>query len=580
MTNADISRVFARIALILDLKGDENPFRVRAYERAAELIGNMGKSLQTVYDEGGVKGLQELPGIGFDLSSKIEEMLKTGKLAYLKEIEKKVPKGLLEVLKVEGMGPKKTKFVWEKYKVKSIADLKKLAESGKLEKLKGWGEKSVQNILRGIEQQAKVSGRLPLPVAAPLVEELLAALRKSGLCEKVEAAGSFRRRRETVGDIDILVTSKKPKRVMEFFCKLPQVDTVTSTGDTKSTVFLKAGLDADIRVVEPKAFGAALLYFTGSKDHNVHIRRMGIAKRLTLSEYGLYRGSAEKKEGLVAAESELAVYRAVGLPYIPPELREDRGEIEAALGDKLPELLEESDILSDLHMHSTFSDGDASMEDMVAAAKKKGLRYVAITDHASAMGMVKGIKRDGPTFKDYLSKIRALQKKTKDIHILAGAEVDIGKDGGLYLSDAMLKELDWIVASVHQFFHEDIASTTKRLIRAIRNPYVHTIGHPTARILGQREGITFDIDGVLKAARESGTAMELNASFERLDLCDAHLKRAKELGVKITIGSDAHGTQGIDHRFGIFQARRGWLEKSDVINALPWVKFEEWRTRR
>jgi len=580
MTNGEIAAVFERIALILDLKGDENPFRVRAYARAAETIANMSKSLRTIYEEGELPALRAIPGIGEDLSLKIEEMVKTGKLGYLATIEKKVPKGLLEVLEIEGMGPKKTKFVWQKFKVQSIADLQKLAESGKLEDLKGWGEKSVANILRGIEQRAKVSGRLPLPVAAPLVEELLDALRKSGLCEKVEAAGSFRRKRESVGDIDILVTSRKPQEVMDVFCSLPQVESVTAKGDTKSTVFLKAGLDADLRVVDPKAFGAALLYFTGSKDHNVHIRRIGIAKGLTLNEYGLSKGTAARKGALVAAETEEAVYKAIGLPHIPPELREDRGEIEAAQQNKLPRLITEKDIQGDLHMHTNFSDGAASPEQMVAAAKKKGLSYIAITDHASAMGMVRGMKKTGNSFRQYLHMMRALRDAEKGIRIFIGAEVDIEADGSLYLPDDMLRELDWVVASVHGQFHQSLEETTSRLIRALQNPYVHVLGHPTARLLGKREGITFDIDTVLKAAKAHGKAVELNTSFERLDLPDTHLKRAKEIGVRISMGSDAHALEGIDHRFGIFQARRGWLEKGDVLNALSQKEMERYCSRR
>lgn len=580
MSNSEIADIFERIALILELKGGENPFKIRAYVRAAEMIGNLSKDLRKVYEEGGVKALQEFPGIGFDLSLKIEEMVKTGKLKYLSEVESKVPKGLIQIMEIEGMGPKKTKFIWEKFKVKSIDDLVKLALSGKLEKLKGWGEKSVQNIIRGIEMRKKFSGRLSLPVATAIIEEIVAALRSTKLCEKIEVAGSFRRKRETVGDIDILATSKKPDEVIDFFCNLPLVDTITARGPSKATGFLRAGLDCDLRVVDPKSFGAALLYFTGSKDHNVHVRRLGNKKNLTLSEYGLYKGSAENKGKLVAAETEEEVYKAIGLTYVPPELREDRGEVEAALNSALPKLIEAKDLKADLHMHTNFSDGTATVEQMAKAAKDAGLSYIAITDHASSIGIVNGLKKDGKNMQEYLERIREARKKVKGIHILAGAEVDIERDGSLYLPDKLLKELDWVIASVHNHFHDTPEFTTERMLAAVRNPYVSVLGHPTARLIGKRVGIDYDIDTVLKEAKKRRVAVELNTSLERLDLSDVHLKRAKDLGVMVTFGSDAHTPQGIDFSYGISQARRGWLEKKDVLNTLSFEKFEVWRKKK
>ena len=580
VSNAEIAQVLEQIALILELKGNENPFRVRAYERAAANIYNLSGKLRDVYDKGGNKALQALPGIGKDLAEKIEEMLKTGKLKYLKEIEKSIPPGLLEIMDIEGMGPKRTKELWEEFYVQSLKGLKKLAESEDLRTRKGWGEKSAENILRGIEQHSKVSGRLPIPEAAPLVAEIIAALKKSGHCKQIAVAGSFRRSRDTVGDIDILATSKKPEAVMDVFCSLPQVDSVTVKGSTKSTVFLRAGLDADLRVVEDDAFGAALLYFTGSKAHNIAIRRLGIKKKLTLSEYGLYKGSAKKKGAQVAARTEEEVYKAIGLPFIPPELREDQGEIEAAQKKKLPKLVELKDVCSDLHMHSLFSDGRHSMTEMARGAKRRGLKYIAITDHASPMGMVNGIQKTKKSMQSYLKKIEEARKAVPDIHILAGVEVDILKDGSLYLPDDLLKEFDWVVAAVHQYFHETPADTTERLIKAIQNPHVHLIGHPTARLLGKRAGIEFDMEAVLKAAKKYGVAMEINTGHDRLDLNAAHLKQAKKIGVDICISSDAHTPQGLEYSFGIAQARRGWLEKKDIVNMKPWKEFEKWRKRR
>lgn len=571
MTNAEIAQVFERIGMLLELKGEENPFRIRAYARAALMVGNLTTSLREVYHNGGIRALQELPGIGEDLAQKIEELVKTGKLQYLENLEAKLPAGLFQIMEIEGIGPKKTKFLWKKFGVEGIKDLEKLLKEGKLQKVKGWGEKSVENIHRGIAMRARMTGRLPIGIALPLAEEILTVLRRAKGVDRVEIAGSLRRRRDTVGDLDFLATSTKPEEVMDLFCSLPQVARVTAKGSTKSTVFLKEGLDADLRVVDPEVFGAALHYFTGSKDHNVHMRKLGIRKGLTISEYGVFRGTAKHKGNLLAARTEEDVYRAVGLPYIEPELREDRGEIEAAMKGELPKLVEIGDIRGDLHCHSTFSDGADSMIDMARAAKAAGLEYIAITDHASPMGMVRGIKKEN--IRQYLRKIEEARKAVHGIHILAGAEVDILEDGRLYLPDECLQQLDWVVASVHSHFRQLREVTTKRLLHALENPYVKVLGHPTARMLGEREGIDCDIDAILKEAAKRGVAMELNASKERLDLPDVYLKRAKELGVKICIGSDAHSVRGFSYEFGISQARRGWLTKRDVANTFPWSQF-------
>ena len=564
MTNAEIAQVFARISDLLEIRGEENPFRVRAYVRATAFLENTSHSVCKTYEEGGVRALEELPGIGKDLAGKITELCETGKLTYLKEIEKKFPPGLLTIMEIEGIGPKKTKVLWQKFKVKSVVDLKKLARSGKLQKLKGWGEKTVQNILKGIDVQKQMAGRLSISEVLPLAEEIVDALKKTKLCEHVEIAGSLRRRKETIGDIDILATSRKPEAVMEVFCSLPHVARVTNTGNTKSTVFLKIGIDADLRVVEPDVFGAALQYFTGSKNHNVHVRKIGVRNGITISEYGVFEGSALRKGTLIAAHTEEEVYKTVGLSYIEPELREDCGEVEAAQQKKLPILITEDDIKGDLHCHSDFSDGTASMIEMAKAAKEAGLKYIAITDHASPMGMVKGIKENN--IAQYLKNIEEARKKVAGIDILAGAEVDILADGKLYLPDDVLKKLDWVVVSIHSHFKQSRSTMTKRILRALQNPHVNLFAHPTARILGRRPEIECDMDAILKEAKKQKKYLELNASPERLDLSDVHCKRAKELGVKICINSDAHSVQGFDYRYGVFQARRGWLEKKDVVN--------------
>lgn len=574
MINTEIAEIFERIALILDIKGDENPFHIRAYERAALLIGSLARDLRELYDEGGLKRLEGLPGIGKDLALKIEEMLRTDKLLYLKKIEKSIPPGLLAIMDIEGIGPKKTKLLWQKFKVKDSVSLKKLAESGKLQTVKGWGEKTVQNILRGIELRKQMAGRLPIGDVLPLAEEIVEALKRTGLCDRIEIAGSLRRRRDTCGDIDILATSTEPAKVMDAFCALPHVKNVTNKGKTKSTVFLKIGIDADLRVVEPDVFGAALHYFTGSKDHNVAVRTMAVRRGITMSEYGVFKGTAKKKGGLIAALTEHDVFKTVGLPYIEPELRENWGEIEAAQKGALPALIAEKDLRGDLHTHSTFSDGTESIVDMAKAAKAKGLQYIAITDHASAIGMVKGIKKE--TIKHYLKIIEDARAKVPGIHILAGAEVDILKDGTLYLRDDLLAQLDWVIASIHQSFRDSREANTARLIKAIENPYVCAIGHSTTRLLGKREPIDLNIDSILNEAKKNDVAMELNTSPVRLDLQDIHLKRAKELGVTIVINSDAHSTTGLDYRYGIMQARRGWLEKDDILNVKSWGELTKW----
>lgn len=574
MTNAEIAEIFERIALILDIKGDENPFRIRAYERAALLIGSLTRDLKALYDEGGLKRLEGLPGIGKDLSLKIEEMLRTDKLQYLKKIEKGIPPGLLDIMDIEGIGPKKTKLLWQKFKVKDIAGLKKLAESGKLQTVKGWGDKTVQNILRGIELRKQMAGRLPIGDVLPLAEEIVEALKRTGLCDRIEIAGSLRRRRDTCGDIDILATSTEPAKVMDAFCALPHVKNVTNKGKTKSTVFLNIGIDADLRVVEPDVFGAALHYFTGSKDHNVAVRTMAVRRGITMSEYGVFKGTAEKKGGLIAALTEHDVFKTVGLPYIEPELRENWGEIEAAQNGTLPSLITQHDLRGDLHMHSTFSDGTESMIAMAKAAKEKGLQYIAFTDHASSMGMVRGVKKE--TIKQYLKAIAEARRAVTGIHILAGAEVDILKDGSLYLDDNLLVQLDWVIASIHQIFRDSREANTARLIKAMENPHVCAIGHPTTRILGKREPMDINIDAILTEAKKYHRALELNASPVRLDLQDIHLKRAKERGVTVVVNSDAHSASGLDCRYGIMQARRGWLEKNDILNAKSWGELTKW----
>ena len=571
MTNADVADAFALIAKILDLKG-ENRFRVRAYDRAAQIVGAWPRDLGEVYREGGTKALEGVTGIGKDLALKIEEMVKTGKLKFLRDLKKTIPPGLLIIMDIEGMGPKKTKLVWEKLNVQTVKDLERAATSGQLAALPRWGEQSAANILRAIASKRSLGTRMALPAALALAEGIVVALRTSRLCAKIEIAGSIRRRKDTIGDIDILVTSTKPKKVMDIFTTLPQAKRVIGKGPTKATVMLSAGITADLRVLEPRRFGAALYYFTGSKDHNVAVRSLAVKKGITINEYGAFRGTSEKKGKLLASATEEDIFASVGLPYIPPELRENRGEIGSALHGGLPTLIEEKDLRGDLHVHSDFSDGGADMVTMARAAKAKGLSYIAITDHGSGMGMVKGVKSGN--IGQYLELIEKARAAVPGIHILTGVEVDIEADGRLYLPDDVLRKLDWVVASVHSHMRQSPEEMTKRLLRAIEHPFVRVIGHPTTRLLLKRAGVEFSLETVFKAAAKRGIAMELNASIYRLDLNDIHCKLAKDLGVKICIDSDAHDPAELDYRFGIAQARRGWLEKKDVINAMSWEKFE------
>lgn len=574
LTNADVAATFEKIAMILRLQ-NANPFRVRAYDRAAQTIAGLTDDLLTLYEAGGRDALLEIPGIGQDLADKIVEMVTTGTLAYMAELEKKIPKGLFDIMEIAGVGPKKTQLLYKKFHVRSIGDLQKLLKTGKLQTVKGWGEKSVENILVGIAARRAHSSLTALPKAAAVAETLKAALIESGLCTRVEIAGSVRRRKDMIGDIDILAASTTPARVTDLFCAFEDVARVLAKGPTKSSVRLHSGVQADLRVVDSNVFGAALHYFTGSKDHNVHIRQLGIRRGCTISEYGVYRGTAARKGKLLASRTEEDIYRAVGLPYIEPELREDRGEIEAAFAGKLPDLIGQGDIRGDLHVHSKFSDGSATMIEMAKAAKASGLAYIAMTDHASPMGMVFGLKQKN--IGEYLKQIDEAKKAVPGMHILAGVEVDILRDGSLYLPDSILEQLDWVVASVHGNFKMSSAAMTERILRAVEHPLVDVIAHPTARLLLKRDPIAFDMDAVLRSAATHNVAMEINASIYRLDLNDVHAKRAKDLGCLLTIDSDAHGPGEFDYRFGVSQARRAWVERGDVLNTKTWKEFEKWQ---
>ncbi len=572
MNNQEIAAVFTQIGELLELTG-ANPFRVRAYSRAAQMIESLSENLADIHASGGTQALKELPGIGEDLAEKIAEMVEMDDLHYLRDLQKKVPAGLVAMLKFEGLGPKKVLQLWKKFNVTDTAGLEKLIASGKLKEEKGWGEKSVANLERSMRERTDLIARVPLFQALPLAESIVASLQKTTLCDQVEIAGSARRRKETVGDIDILVTSDDPDAVIDKFCSLPQVERIMQRGPTKASVRLALGLQADLRVVEEESFGAALHYFTGSKEHNVALRSLAQQHGFTINEYGAFKGTAEKKGKLLASRTEADIYGLLKMQEVPPEIRENRGEVEAALAGALPKLIEEKDLKGDLHMHSSHSDGSATMAEMAAAARDHGLEYIAITDHASVMGMVGGIKE--ANLADYLREVEATRNKVPGIHILAGAEVDILEDGVLCLSDDALAQLDWVVASPHQHLRQEPAAATARLVRVASHPLVDVIGHPSGRVLGRRGGLEPDWSQVFAAAAKHGTALELNCSADRVDLSDVLAMQAHKAGAGIVLDSDSHGVDGLGRRFGVFQARRAWLTAKDVLNALPWKKFEK-----
>ncbi len=566
MKNKEVAEIFRRVAALLEIKGD-NPYRIRAYQRAAQNI----EALTVDVEELAAKGkLERIPGIGKDLAQKIKEILETGTLQKYEELKREIPPELLKFLEIPGFGPKKAKIVYEKLGIKTIEELERACLEHRLSRLPGFGPKTEENILKGIKLLKQKRGRLPLGLVLPWAEEIVDLLKKKSPVDRIDIAGSIRRRRETVKDIDILVTSKKPHQVMEIFVTLPMVEEVLLQGETKTSVRLKQGIQVDLRVVDPVCYGAALAYFTGSKAHNIRIRELGVQRGLKINEYGIFRGQER-----IGGREEEEVFEAVGLPWIPPELREDRGEIEAAQAGKLPRLVNYDEILGDAHVHSKFSDGSASIEEIAAYARRLGLKWVGICDHSQGLKVAGGVP-----IEKIMEKKRAIEtfnRHSKDIKLLCGTEVDILSDGSLDYPDEVLKEFDLVIASIHSGFKQEEENLTKRLIAAIKNPFVHCIGHPTGRLLGEREPYPVDIESVIKAAAELKTALEINAYYKRLDLNDIHSRAAKEAGVKLLIGTDAHLVDQMNFlHLGVAVARRGWCEKKDILNTLDYKKFKKY----
>lgn len=558
--NVEIAELFNRYADLLEIQ-DANPFRVRAYHNAARVVAGYSRGMADLLAEG--RDLDELPGIGKDLANKIDVIVRTGKLPQLEQLQKQIPRALSDLMRLPGLGPKRVKLLYQKLDIRSLEDLTRAARSGKLAALPGFGTKTVARILAGLETRSAAPQRCKLVDAEQIAAPLLAYLRKIPGVKHVEVAGSYRRRRDTVGDLDILVTGRRNSPVMSRFVKYDAVASVLLEGSTRATVQLRNGIQVDLRLVPEISYGAALYYFTGSKAHNIAVRKIAVAKGLKINEYGVYRGTKR-----IAGRSEKELFAAVGLPYIPPELREARGEIEAARADRLPQLIELSDIRGDLHAHTKATDGHDTLADMAAAAHAHGYQYLAITDHSRHVAVAHGLNA-----RQLLAQVRAIDKlnaKIGNVRILKGTEVDILEDGALDLPDSILKELDVVVAAVHYQLDLPAAKQSVRILKALDNPYVHILAHPTTRLINARAEISVDMAQIYRGAAATGVALEIDANPERLDLDDTHARAAHQAGCKLVISSDAHSTAGLDSmRYGVDQARRAWLEADDVLNTLP-----------
>ncbi len=570
MRNIEIAQILLEIGEHLNMQG-ENIFKVKAFEKASQIIAELDRELADIYQQKGKQGLEEIPGVGPSIAGEIEELIKTGKSKYYEKLKKKAPVDVSQLTRVEGLGPKGIQKLYEELDITNLKELTEAAKAGKIGKLKGFGKKSEEKILRGIEFLKKSGGRFLLGQVVQQVEEIENRLKKLKEVKKVIAAGSFRRRKETVGDVDILVTSGKPEVVIDFFTKISSVVQVMAKGDTRAAIKLKSGLNVDLRVVPEESYGAALNYFTGSKEHNVALRQIAIDKGLKLNEYGLYRGEKQ-----IAGKTEEEIYKALDLQYIEPELREMTDVVLVARENKLPNLINYSDLKGDLQIQTKWSDGTSSIEEMAREAIKRGLEYILITDHTKRLAMTKGLdeKRILLQMKEIDEVNKKFEAEGLSFKVLKGSECDILKDGSLDLPDEILEKLDIVGVSVHSYFNLSRDEQTARVIKAIKNPHADIFFHPTGRIINRRPAIDLDMEEVIKVAKENGTVMEIDAFFDRLDLKDDHIRMCVNAGVKLAIDSDAHS---IGHfsmlEYGIAQARRGWAERKDIINAWPLEKM-------
>jgi len=568
-TNREVAALFAHIADLLEIKG-ENRFKVQAYRRAADNIANLGQSLFELWQSG--QNLKDIAGVGQAIADKLDELFQTGHLQFWEKLTAEVPESLIEVLAVPDVGPKLVKTMWQEWGLATVAELKAAAQEGRLRTLPRMGEKREARILANIEAlERREPGRVHLGVAWPLARQVVTALRDLPDVYKLEAAGSLRRMRETVGDLDFLVATEKPEAVMAAFKNLPGVETILLSGTTKTSVRFGNGLQADLRCLEPAHWGTALQYFTGSQSHNIRLRELAQKQGYSLSEYALTRNEDEQP---FFFEEETELYQFLGLSYVPPYLREDRGEIGAALQDELPILLKVDDIKGEVHCHSTWSDGAAGIEEMARTALQRGYQYLAITDHSQSLGVANGLSVE--RLEQQRQEIEAVQARVPDIRLWQGTEMEVKADGTLDYPDEVLSKLDFVVASVHTGLRQDRETLTRRAQAAIRNPHVKLLAHPTGRLLTQREGGDFDMEAIFQAAVETGTMLEINASPQRLDLSDVHVRRAIELGVKLLINCDAHHPDEFNHlHFGVATAARGWATPEDVVNTRSVEEFEE-----
>jgi DNA polymerase (family 10) len=572
MNNRELAAIFNRIGDLLEIKG-EVIYKTLAYRKAADSLNALGRDVNEIWREG---KLTEIPGVGKAIAEKIDELLSTGRLGFLEKLEAEVPASLAELLDVPDLGPKKIALFWKQLGVTDLAGLEAAARAGKLRELPGMGEKSEARILSGIEAVSRRTTRIPLGDAWPYAQELLGRLKKVPGVAMAEAGGSLRRMRETVGDLDLLVGAADSGPVMEYFTGMAEIAQILGQGETKASVEFKDGMRAQVWVHPPERWGTALIYAIGNKDHNVRLRELALKKGLSLSEHSFLR--KDGSEILCATEEE--VYATLGLPWMPPEIREDHGEIEAALAGRLPDLIDQKDLRAELHAHSTWSDGKNSIREMAEAARQRGLKVLAITDHTPSLGVTGGLSVED--LKKQRAEIDGVQREMGgSFRILQGAEVEIRADGSLDYPDEVLAQLDLVIASLHVSLRQPREQVTQRLLNAVRNPHVDIIGHPMGRLIPNREGADLDMDAVLKAAAESGVVMEINAHPSRLDLDGTHARRAVELGIRLSINTDAHVPREMDLvHFGVATARRGWVEAKDVINTWEPQELISWLEKR
>ena len=572
MTNREISSIFLHIADILEIK-EENVFKIRAYRTASQNILALSRQLSEIYEED-PSIIDNIPGIGKDLKAKIVEMIETGHLEYYSRLMKEFSPGFLDLLNISSLGPKKLKKLRNTLKIKNVTDLEKACKKGKLENLEGMGKKTQDKILEAIEHFRRAEGRMLLPEATGIAGEVTTYLSKSKNFKKIEKAGSLRRGSETVGDLDILTIAKDAEKAMDHFVSYPELESIIAKGPTKSSIKLKEGPQVDLRVIDEGCFGAALVYFTGSKQHNIRVRKIAKNKGYKVSEYGVF-SVGKNKEKFIAGKLEEDVYKKLGMEYVPPELREDRGEVEAAQEGEIPkDLIELKDIKGDLHIHTADTDGRMTIDEVLKESKKRGYKYVAITNHSKLVRVARGLNEK--QLLKHVDDIRKKAKKIKGLNILAGVEVDILKNGKLDLEDYALKELDIVIAAVHSNFAMDKDKQTERILRGMDNKHVQMLAHPSGRLITKRNPLEIDFDRIFKKAALDNIILEINTHGDRIDLNDVHSKRAKELGAKFSINTDAHDAfQMDDIIYGVITARRGWLEKKDVVNTYSFEKMKK-----